>query len=66
MLRADYIFQTLVDYSIRHIFVLTGSGSMFQNYDLGSKTRSQTQFNQHEHACAIAADGHTASPVPWG
>jgi acetolactate synthase-1/2/3 large subunit len=55
---SEYISETLADLGVRHVFMLTGGGSMFLNYDIGSNPRIQTIFNQHEQACAMGAEGY--------
>ena len=56
---SDYISTTLSDrFGVRHVFMLTGGGSMFLNYAIGTNPRIQTIFNQHEQACAMAAEGY--------
>lgn len=32
---ADYIFRTLADYGVKHVFLVTGGGAMFLNDALG-------------------------------
>src|SRR5512135_1696738 len=56
---SDYISATLSDqFGVRHVFMLTGGGAMFLNYAIGTNPRIQTIFNQHEQACAMAAEGY--------
>lgn len=56
---SEYISQTLSDkFNVRHVFMLTGGGSMFLNYAIGSNPRFQVVFNHHEQACAMAAEGY--------
>jgi acetolactate synthase-1/2/3 large subunit len=56
---SDYISTTLSDkFGVRHVFMLTGGGSMFLNYAIGTNSRIQTIFNHHEQACAMAAEGY--------
>ena len=55
---ADYISQTLANLGVRHVFMLTGGGSMFLNYAIGTNPNIKTVFNHHEQACAMAAEGY--------
>lgn len=55
---AKYISQTLTNFGVRHIFMLTGGGSMFLNDALGNQEGIQPVFNHHEQACAMAAEGY--------
>jgi acetolactate synthase I/II/III large subunit len=55
---SDYIAHRLVEFGVRHVFMLTGGGSMFLNYAIGTNPKIKTIFNQHEQACAMAAEGY--------
>lgn len=55
---SDYISQTLADFGVRHVFMVTGGGSMFLNYALGTNAKIKPIFNHHEQACAMAAEGY--------
>ncbi len=55
---SDYIAQRLVEFGVRHVFMLTGGGAMFLNYAIGSHPRLKVIFNHHEQACAMAAEGY--------
>jgi len=55
---SDYISQTLADFGVRHVFMLTGGGAMFLNDAIGNQPGIQTIFNHHEQACAMAAEGY--------
>lgn len=55
---AKYVTQTLVDYGVRHVFMLTGGGAMFLNDALGHDSRITPIFNHHEQACAMAAEAY--------
>jgi acetolactate synthase-1/2/3 large subunit len=55
---ADYIFKYLADYGIKHVFLVTGGGSMFLNEALRKETRIKYVCNHHEQASAIAAEGY--------
>jgi len=55
---ADYIVQTLAGYGVRHVFMLVGGGAMFLNDAFGIEKRIKYVCNQHEQACAMAAEGY--------
>lgn len=55
---ADYIAKTVADYSIDHVFMLTGGGAMHLNDAFGAEERLQVICNHHEQACAMAAEGY--------
>ena len=55
---SEYISQSLANFGIRHVFMLTGGGAMFLNDAIGNQPGIQTVFNHHEQACAIAAEGY--------
>ncbi|MGB8212226.1 MAG: thiamine pyrophosphate-binding protein [Anaerolineales bacterium] len=55
---SDYIAQHLVELGVQHVFMLTGGGAMFLNHAIGTHPSIKTIFNQHEQACAMAAEGY--------
>lgn len=55
---SEYIAQTLADFGVRHVFMLTGGGAMFLNDAIGNQPGIRTIFNHHEQASAIAAEGY--------
>lgn len=55
---SDYIAQRLVEFGVRHVFMVTGGGAMFLNYALGTNPNIKPIFNHHEQACAMAAEGY--------
>ena len=62
---ADYIWKTLADKGVRHVFLVTGGGAMHLNDALGLEKRIKYVCNLHEQACAMAAEGYArASGVP--
>ena len=62
---ADYIWKTLADKGVRHVFLVTGGGAMHLNDALGLETRIKYVCNLHEQACAMAAEGYArASGTP--
>jgi len=56
---ADYIFKTLANHEIRHVFMVVGGGAMHLNDAIGKEKRLQYICNHHEQACAIAAEGYS-------
>jgi acetolactate synthase-1/2/3 large subunit len=55
---SDYIALKLAEFGVRHVFMLTGGGSMFLNYAIGTHPKIKTIYNHHEQACAMAAEGY--------
>jgi acetolactate synthase I/II/III large subunit len=55
---ADYIWKTLADWDVRHVFLVTGGGAMHLNDALGRESRIKYVCNLHEQACAMAAEGY--------
>jgi len=58
MRACDYIVEKLVKNGVKHVFMLTGGGAMFLDDALGLEKRIQYVCNQHEQACAMAAEGY--------
>ena len=55
---SEYISKRLVDFGVRHVFMLTGGGAMFLNHALGKNSNLKPIFNHHEQASAMAAEGY--------
>ena len=55
---SEYIANRLAEFGVRHVFMLTGGGSMFLNYAIGKHPQIKTVFNHHEQASAMAAEGY--------
>lgn len=55
---ADYVFGTLVDRGIRHVFLVTGGGAMHLNDAISREPRIRYICNHHEQASAMAAEGY--------
>lgn len=53
---SDYIVGQLADWGVRHIFLVTGGGSMHLNNSIGQEPRIQYVCNHHEQASAMAAE----------
>jgi acetolactate synthase-1/2/3 large subunit len=55
---ADYIFNSLADYGVRHVFLVVGGGAMYLNDALKKEKRIRYVCFHHEQACAMAAEGY--------
>jgi len=55
---SEYVANRLAELGVRHVFMLTGGGSMFLNYALGKHSQIKPIFNHHEQASAMAAEGY--------
>ena len=55
---SDYVFAFLADRGVRHVFLVTGGGSMHLNDSLRKEGRIQSICNHHEQASAMAAEGY--------
>ena len=55
---SDFVAQKLVELGVRHVFMVTGGGSMHLNQSLGRNPKLECVFNHHEQACAMAADSY--------
>jgi acetolactate synthase-1/2/3 large subunit len=55
---ADYIFRTLADRGLDHVFLVTGGGAMHLNDAIGRESRIHYVCNHHEQASAMAAEGY--------
>lgn len=55
---ADYIFRTLADQGLDHVFLVTGGGAMHLNDAIAVESRLHRICCHHEQACAIAAEGY--------
>jgi acetolactate synthase I/II/III large subunit len=58
MRACDYIVKKLIDRGVKHVFMLTGGGAMFLDDAIGREKRLRYVCNQHEQACAMAAEGY--------
>ncbi len=56
---SDYIAKRLVDYGVRHVFMVTGGGAMHLNNSFGRSKKIKCFFCHHEQACSIAAEGYS-------
>ncbi len=55
---SDYIAKELVNFGVKHIFMLSGGGSMHLNDSLGKHPELEYICNHHEQASAISAEGY--------
>ena len=55
---SDYIAKRLIEYGVKHVFMITGGGAMYLNDSFGRAKKIKCIFNHHEQACAIAAEGY--------
>ena len=55
---ADYLMAQLPRLGVGHAFVVTGGGAMYLDDALRLREDLRVVFNQHEQACAIAAEGY--------
>lgn len=55
---ADYIFSSLADRGVRHVFLVTGGGAMHLNDAIAREPRIRHICNHHEQASAIAAEAY--------
>ncbi len=55
---ADYVWQTLADHGVEHVFLITGGGAMYLNDALGREKRITYVCNHHEQACSYAAEAY--------
>lgn len=56
---SDYIVNRLVDYGVKHVFMITGGGAMHLNDSVGKCPDLQYICNHHEQASAIGAEGYS-------
>lgn len=56
---SDYIVKRLVDYGVKHVFMITGGGAMHLNDSVGKCPDLQYICNHHEQASAIGAEGYS-------
>jgi len=55
---SDYIVKLLIEYGVKHVFMITGGGAMHLNDSFGRAKKMKCIFNHHEQACAMAAEGY--------
>lgn len=55
---SQQIAEWLVTKKVNKVFTVTGGGSMFLNFDLGSHPDMNCTFMHHEQACSMAAEAY--------
>ncbi len=55
---SDWVARRLVEHGVRHVFMLTGGGSMHLNHAFGTDPDLDCVFMHHEQALAIAAEAY--------
>lgn len=55
---ADYIFNYLADYGVKHAFIVVGGGAMHLNDALKKNGRITPICCHNEQSCAIAGEGY--------
>ncbi len=55
---SDYVMQSLANWGVRHIFMVTGGGAMHLNDSIGKEQRIHYICNHHEQASAMAAESY--------
>lgn len=55
---SDYIVQTLAEYGIGHVFMVTGGAAMHLNDAFGKEGRIKKIYCHHEQSCAMAAESY--------
>ncbi len=63
---ADYIIARLPHLGVDRVFAITGGGAMHLDDALRSNPDVDVMFNQHEQACAIAAEGYARTKRTLG
>lgn len=58
MRTADYIFRTLADWGVKHVFFVSGGGAMYLVDALGLESRIKYVCALHEQAAVMAAEGY--------
>ena len=53
---SDYVMQSLANWGVRHIFMVSGGGAMHLNDSIGKEGRIKYICNHHEQASAMAAE----------
>ena len=55
---SDYVMNRLVDWGVRHVFLVTGGGAMHLNDSIAGESRVTYICNHHEQASAMAAEAY--------
>ncbi len=63
---ADYLAAQIPPLGVDHVFAVTGGGAMHLDDALRLRSDVHVIFNQHEQACAIAAEGYARASGTLG
>ena len=63
---ADYLMAQIPRLGVDHVFAVTGGGAMHLDDALRLRPDVHVVFNQHEQACAIAAEGYARTSGTMG
>ena len=63
---ADYLMAQIPRLGVDHVFAVTGGGAMHLDDALRLRPDVRVVFNQHEQACAIAAEGYARTSGTMG
>jgi acetolactate synthase-1/2/3 large subunit len=55
---SDYLVQSLANWGVRDIFMMTGGGAMHLNDSIGAEKRIRYICTHHEQVAAMAAEGY--------
>ena len=55
---SDWVANKIIEFGVRHVFMVTGGGAMHLNHSFGTHKQLECVFNHHEQACAIAAEAY--------
>ncbi len=55
---SNWVAQRLVEFGVKHVFMVTGGGAMHLNHAFGTHPGLECVFNHHEQASAIAAEAY--------
>jgi len=55
---SDYVVQSLAEWGVRHVFMVSGGGAMHLNDSIGKERRITYICNHHEQASAMAAEAY--------
>ena len=63
---ADYVMAQIPRLGVDHVFAVTGGAAMHFDDALRLRPDVKVVFNQHEQACAIAAEGYARASGTMG
>ena len=55
---SDWVANKIIEFGVRHVFMVTGGGAMHLNHSFGTHKQLECVFNHHEQACAMAAEAY--------